>query len=570
MDSNSSIRASTAAPSVNSKSHLARHEGSQNLRDIVIQEYESFLPIQAGAKRDQNLDLFPDELKHILMEAHELFESERLSLLLAREQRQKNFDQGQLPSFEKDHPAKTTTWSVAPIPDDLLERRVEITGPISNTKMVINMLSPNQDGEMANMAMLDFEDSMAPTWGNVIMGLYNVIGVARKNLSFEQTTDKETKVYQLNPQKMAHPMVRVRGLHLNESHAMVKNTPISAGLFDLISTAFHTANLFLKEGMTPKFYVPKCEHYLEARWWNKVFTFIEEKLNLIKGTLRVTFLIETLPAAFQMEEILFEIRDRACALNGGRWDKIFSDIKTLKMHADRIMANRSSIDMSRPWMDNYAKLLIKTCHKHGAFGMGGMSAFTPGQDPETRRIQTEKVIADKSREATIGHDGCWVSHPYFITHAKAQFKKKNQLDVMLSDFSAEPDLLPQSSGPKTIDCLRQNIRVGIAYQQGWDQGIGCIAFENLMEDLATLEISRAQVWQWLHHKVVLDDGTPVTNELIKQIFQEELERILSNNKITHPEEIRQYQEAKEKVQNTFLQKKLANFFTTPIKGEFNA
>jgi len=211
--------------------------------------------------------------------------------------------------------------------------------------------------------------------------------------------------------------------------------------------------------------------------------------------------------------------------------------------------------------------LIKTCHKHGAFAIGGMSAFTPGQDAETRKIQTEKVITDKNREATIGHDGCWVSHPYFITLAKAQFKKINQLDVLLADFPNEPDLLPKSEGPKTIECLRQNARVGIAYQYGWDAGNGCISFENLMEDLATLEISRAQVWQWLYHQVKLDDGTLVTAELIKKIFSEELEVVLKTLNITNPSEVKAYQVAKEKIQTLFLAKELNNFFTIEEKGE---
>ncbi|MEN0058009.1 MAG: hypothetical protein AAGB31_04190, partial [Bdellovibrio sp.] len=373
-----------------------------------------------------------------------------------------------------------------------------------------------------------------------------------------------TKTYHLDANNMALPMVRVRGLHMNETHVTVHGTPVAAGLFDIATTAYHTAKTFLKAGITPKFYVPKCEHYLEARWWNEVFRNVESYLALPYGTLKVTFLIETLPAAFQMEEILFEIRERACGLNGGRWDKIFSDIKTLKMHKDRVLANRASIDMTRPWMDNYAKLLIKTCHKHGAFAMGGMSAFTPGQDAETRQVQTEKVIADKKREATIGHDGCWVSHPYFITQAKAQFTQTHQLNVLLSEFPETPDILPQALGPKTIEGLRQNIRVGIAYQHGWDQGLGCVAFENLMEDLATLEISRAQVWQWLHHQVVLDDGTPVTEILVQQIFVEELQRILKNLQITSTTEAQAYLNAKNKIEKLFLSKELTDFFTTTL------
>lgn len=522
--------------------------------EVEIAAYRTLIPTHTN--------LFPEELKSLIIDLHLAFEVERQTMLAARSYRQSLYDLGEVPRFEKGHPAKTTNWNVASIPADLLDRRVEITGPISNPKMVINMLSANQDGEIACTAMLDFEDSMAPTWQNVVSGIYNIIGVANQDLTYQQTTDTEVKTYKLNPEKMAHPMVRVRGLHMIESHIQVNEVPVAAGIVDLAATAYHTAAIFLAQNKTPKFYIPKCEHYLEARLWNKILSQIEEKLSLANGSLKVTFLIETLPAAFQMEEILYEIRERACGLNGGRWDKIFSDIKTLKMHPERILANRSSIDMSRPWMDNYAKLLIKTCHKHGAFAMGGMSAFTPGQDAETRRIQTEKVIADKNREATIGHDGCWVSHPYFITLAKSQFKKTNQLNVLLSDFPSEPDLLPEPVGPKTMDCLRQNIRVGIAYQQGWDRGEGCISFENLMEDLATLEISRAQVWQWLHHEITLDEGIVVSADLIKNIFDEEYEKLLKIYGIKAEADISAYKNAKIKVQELFLQKNLKSFFTT--------
>ncbi len=524
-------------------------------------------PQKEHIKANQQLELFPLALQELLTSLHREFDRERLLLLKQRDERQLRYDSGEVPTFETDHPAKHTSWIVAPIPFDLRDRRVEITGPISNPKMVINMLSENSEGEIACTAMLDFEDSMAPTWSNVISGIKNIIGVAHKNLSYIQNENGKEKNYQLTPERMALPMVRVRGLHLSEDHIIIDQQPISAGLFDLATTAFHTAHVFLKDGKTPKYYVPKCEHYLEARWWNKVFRAIETALDLRAGAMRTTFLIETLPAAFQMEEILYELRERACGLNGGRWDKIFSDIKTLKMHSDRVMANRSSIDMTRPWMDNYAKLLIQTCHKHGAFGMGGMSAFTPGKERSVKEQQIAKVTADKKREADIGHDGCWVSHPYFIGIAKAQFKRMNQLDVKLDDFPSTPNLLPDTSGPKTLDGLKQNLRVGIAYQQGWDQGHGCIAFENLMEDLATLEISRAQVWQWLHHKVTLDDGTKVTPELVSKLLETECAKIIADLGLQSNEQERTYIEAKNTIKKLFLAEELAPFFTTSsIKG----
>jgi malate synthase len=296
--------------------------------------------------------------------------------------------------------------------------------------------------------------------------------------------------------------------------------------------AVHAAQTLIDQGKTPKFYVPKVEHYLEARWVNELFVKAQEALGIPQKTFKATFLIETLTAAFQMEEILYEYRDHAAGLNGGRWDKIFSDIKVLKEHEDRVLADRNWINIQRPWMEMYVKQLIKVCHKHGAFGMGGMAPQTPGSTEELRDKQVAAVVADKEFEASIGHDGCWVSHPYFIGPAMKPFKeklddagKKNQRDVM-PDIPEQPDLLPQGGvGPKTLDGIRVNVRVSIGYMKGWNQDLGCVAWDNRMEDLATFEISRAQIWQWLHHGVELDDGTAVTRELVGRIFDEELQKI---------------------------------------------
>jgi malate synthase len=514
-----------------------------------------------GSQRS-HAEIYPRELEEILTDLHLSFERERQTLLKAREEKQNCFDNGELPRFSVDHFARKTGWKVAPIPDDLLDRRVEITGPVHNKKMVINMLSPGEDYDVANTAMLDFEDSMKPTWENVISGIENVIGVADGTLEHEAETEFGKKIYKLNPKRMARPMIRVRGLHLIERNVVIHGLPVAAGMHDLAVTAYHTAKKFIRKGFTPKFYVPKCEHHLEARWWNEVFQKIEQHMGLPTGTLKVTFLIETLPAAYQMEEILYEIRERACALNGGRWDKIFSDIKTLKKHRDRVLADRAHIDMTKPWMDAYAKHLIKVCHKRGALALGGMAAHTPGQSEDVRREQTEKVVADKRREFEIGHDGCWVSHPYFVKPAKDQFLKPNQLDVMHADLPSEPDLLPLEHGPKTLNGLRQNIRVGIAYQKAWNEGHGCIAFENLMEDLATLEISRAQVWQWVHHNVKLDDGTLVTKELVAKLFEEECEKVLHQSKAATLAEISSYHKAKDQIRNVYLSDKLSDFYST--------
>ncbi len=279
-------------------------------------------------------------------------------------------------------------------------------------------------------------------------------------------------------------------------------------------------------------------------------------MSLPTGTLKATFLIETLPATFQVEEILYEIREHAAGLNVGRWDKIFSDIKVLGKHKDRILGDRSSITMGKSWMENYAKRVIKICHDRGAFAMGGMSAFTPGKTQDLREEQTAKVRADKMREASWGHDGCWVSHPYFIDIAMEAFKRDNQLDVTLPDFDKYSDVLPRGEGPYSLDGLRTNIRVGIAYMEGWSRDIGCVAFENLMEDLATLEISRAQVWQWIYHGVTLDSGEKVSREFVNHLFDEELHSMMTE----YPEV--EWSEHANIARKLFLQNELQEFLTT--------
>jgi len=504
-------------------------------------------------------EIFSDQLLALLARLQQQFEGRRQELLQARKDRQKEFDGGKLPQFlDRNSKAASGNWKVLPVPKELTCRRVEITGPVNSAKMVINMLNRNDQGARADTAMLDFEDSMKPVWGNVLDGYKNVIGAASGNLTFHQEgqSGKAAKTYQLNPQDMAYPMVRVRGLHLNESNFWVGKTPISAGLLDLATCFFHTSKIFVEQGKTPKYYIPKCEHYLEARWWNDLFCQLEKEMGLEEGTLRATFLIETLTGAFQMEEILYEFRQHAAGLNVGRWDKIFSDIKVLKNHSDRIMADRAEIDMHKPWMDNYAKRLIKICHSRGAFAIGGMSAFTPGKTAQLRQTQTDKVAADKQNEADIGHDGCWVSHPYFIAIAMGAFKHNNQLQRKLLDFDKYPDLIPQGGGPNTEKGVRTNVRVGIAYLQGWRQGIGCVSWDNLMEDLATLEISRAQTWQWIHHAVTLDDGTKVGRDYLKRLFGEELLKIKREvDESLHP----QFAAAAEEAQELFLQEKLADF-----------
>lgn len=508
-------------------------------------------------------ELFPPELIKLLKNLHEKFNPERLQLLRARRIRQEAWDSGEMPDFlDRNSDAVKGNWKVAQIPRELRSRRVEITGPVNSAKMVINMLSRNERGERADMAMLDFEDSMKPSFHNVLDGYKNVILAVSGKL----THFTEDKKYQLNPNDMAYVMVRARGLHLSETNVKINGEEISAGLLDLVVCFFHTARLYLLQNKTPKYYIPKCEHYLEARWWNNLFVELERGMRLPIGSLRTTFLIETLPATFQVEEILYELRDHVVGLNVGRWDKIFSDIKVLRNHPARIMADRSSITMERSWMENYAKRVIKICHTRGAFAMGGMSAFTPGKTPELRLEQTQKVKSDKKREAEWGHDGCWVSHPYFIGTAMEAFTQENQLKKTLPDFDKYSDILPRSEGPHTLDGLRTNVRVGIAYMHGWMKDIGCVAFDNLMEDLATLEISRAQTWQWLHHRIRLDDGMEVTKGLVTSLFADEFHKILEETKAETPESFHrqlftELEEARDMALRIFTQDELSDFLT---------
>ena len=509
--------------------------------------------------------LLPNELLELVVQLHEDFNSRRLELLTARQKRQAEYDAGAVPEYNQDTDAPHRgDWQINPIPADLLKRRVEITGPVSSAKMVINMLNRNADGIRADMAMLDFEDSMKPDWGNVLNGIENVKAAIEGDLSYHDT--HKDKHYRLNADDHAKVMVRIRGLHLDETNVQIDGTPISGGLLDLVSVVYHTAKIQLAQGKTPKFYVPKIEHYLEARYWNDVFVAIQQNLGLPEGSLRATFLIETLPAAFQIEEILYELRTHIVGLNVGRWDKIFSDIKVLRNHPDRIMADRASITMGKSWMENYAKRLIKLCHARGAMAIGGMSAFTPGSDPQQRQIQTDRVIADKANEARLGHDGCWVSHPYFIGPALDQFKQDNQLDKQLDDFDLYPDLLPKSEGSISIEGVRTNIRVGIAYLKGWNEGIGCVAWDGLMEDLATLEISRTQIWQWLKNSVRLEDGRTVDMALIHEVFKEEHQRIVDEliEQLEGAELIRQikaFDQAKQDAETLFTNSQFKEFLS---------
>lgn len=518
-----------------------------------------------GETGKRTRELLTPPFLNLLTGLHRKMEIRRNQLLACRKKREESYDQGAIPRTDiLNEKSKLSDWKVAPIPEDLKVRRVEITGPVNDTKMVINMLSRNADGARADMAMLDFEDSMKPTWKNVIDGYYNVIGACTGHLIFQNE-----KTYKLDPKDMAGVMVRVRGLHLQEVNVKIDGQFVSAGLFDLAMCFYHSAHHLIAQKKTPKYYVPKIEYPMEAWWWNDLFINLQEELGFKKGTLRATFLIETLPAAFNMEEILYELREHVVGMNVGRWDKIFSDIKTLKNHPSRISPDRSEITMKKFWMENYAKKLVNICHKHGAFAIGGMSAFTPGKDKETREQQMKKVMEDKSNEFKLGHDGCWVSHPFFIGPAMSCFPEVNQLNFIDGNFPEHPNLIMEGSGPRTLKGLVTNIQVAIAYMIGLEKGLGCISHNNMMEDLATLEISRAQVWQWKNYQVLLENGLSVTDALIREHFLKEQETflaaVLQNETLDEQQKITEIDTIKKattEAMTLFTANKLEPFLTT--------
>lgn len=489
------------------------------------------LALHAGADTPAARRLLTPEASALVVRLHRALGPERAHLLADRETLQRAWDGGAVPE-RVTLPEARGDWQVAPLPADLTTRRVEITGPAHDPRMVVTMLSRTESGHRADCAMLDFEDSLKPSWAHITASVENVAAVAAGTLSAVKTAadGSVVRAYRLDPADRAVAMVRVRGLHLVESNVRVDGEPAAAGLVDLALCAIHAARALVASGDTPAYYVPKVEHHAEAAWWSRAFSLVEDALGLPRSTLRATFLIETLPAALQMEAILCAARDHAAGLNVGRWDKIFSDIKCLRAHPDRILADRATIGLERPWMRAYAEELIAVCHRHGAFAMGGMAAFTPGRDAARRAEQTDKVVADKAFEAALGHDGCWVSHPYFIGPAMDAFTAHlggapNQLTVVPALGDA-PDLLPVGGGPRTVDGLRTNVRVGIAYLKGWRENVGCVAWDDLMEDLATLEIARAQTHQWLRHSIALDTGETVTEALVRRLFAEEKERLL--------------------------------------------
>jgi malate synthase len=445
------------------------------------------------------------------------FEPVRLSLLERRDQRQAELDAGKYPDFLAETAAvRSGDWTIAPVPDELLDRRVEITGP-AERKMLINGLNAG-----ANVYMADLEDSMTPTWANVIDAQINLRDAVKRTIKH---VNPDGKTYQLN-EKTAVLFVRPRGWHMTEKHVMVDGRPVSASLFDFGLYFFHNAKALLERGSAPYFYLPKMESHLEARLWNDVFVHAQERLGIPRGTIKATALIETILAAFEMDEFLYELREHSAGLNCGRWDYIFSCIKKFGRDPNFILADRGLVTMTSPFMRAYSLLSIKTCHRRKAHAMGGMAAQIPiRSDPEANAIALAKVRADKEREAGDGHDGTWVAHPGLVPLAKEVFDRlmptPNQVHKLRADVqTTAADLLKfEPQGPITEAGLRANIEVALCYLGAWLAGTGCVPIHNLMEDAATAEISRSQVWQWIHSpRGVLDDGRKVTLGLVRALM----------------------------------------------------
>jgi malate synthase len=443
--------------------------------------------------------------------------------LAARAARRARWAEGEPMDFLSSTAAvRAGDWRVAPLPEDLNQRAVEITGPVDR-KMIINALNSGADCFMA-----DFEDSNAPTWDNNVQGQANLREAVRRTLRYEDPASG--KKYRLND-SIATLFVRPRGLHLSERHLAVDGRPIPAPLFDFGLFLLHNAHALVERGTGPYFYIPKLESHREARIWNDVFLHAQDSLGLPTGTIKATVLVETLPAAFEMDEILYELRDHSAGLNCGRWDYIFSFIKTRRHDPRAVLPDRSRVGMDQPCMRAYTQLAIRTCHRRGVHAMGGMAAQIPiKNDPEASERALEKVRADKRREVTDGHDGTWVAHPGLVPVAREMFdahmKGPNQLDRLREDVhvTAE-DLLRVPEGERTEEGLRLNIRVGVQYLEAWLGGNGCVPLYHLMEDAATAEISRAQVWQWSHHGVSLADGHRVTPERFARVADEEMARV---------------------------------------------
>ena len=444
----------------------------------------------------------------------------RNGLLLERQLQQQKIDAGELPDFISETSSiRNADWTIRGIPADLQDRRVEITGPVER-KMIINALNAN-----VKVFMADFEDSLSPSWEKVIDGQLNLRDAVRGTISY---VNDEGKIYQLKPNPAAL-ICRVRGLHLPEKHVTWQGEAIPGGLFDFALYFYHNYQALLAKGSGPYFYLPKLQSWREAAWWSEVFSYTEDRFDLPRGTIKATVLIETLPAVFQMDEILHALRDHVVGLNCGRWDYIFSYIKTLKNHADRVLPDRQSVTMEKPFLNAYSRLLIKTCHRRGAFAMGGMAAFIPSKEPARNQWVLEKVRQDKTLEAKNGHDGTWIAHPGLADTVMEIFdnalgERINQLDISREKDApiGAAELLAPCPGERTEAGMRANIRVAVQYIEAWISGNGCVPIYGLMEDAATAEISRTSIWQWIHHGKTLSDGQVVTKALFQRMLAEEM------------------------------------------------
>jgi malate synthase len=473
-------------------------------------------------RNEVEAQILTPEASMFLTQLARKFESRRQELLARRRIRQQQIDAGQLPDFLPETASiREKEWTVAPIPHDLLDRRVEITGPVDR-KMIINALNSG-----ANVFMADFEDSNSPTWQNNLEGQLNLRDAVGGTISY---VSPEGKRYELNPH-VATLMVRPRGWHLDERHFAVDGKPISGSLFDFGLYFFHNAKHLIRKGTGPYFYLPKMESHLEARLWNDVFCFAQDELRIPHGTIRATVLIETILAAFEMDEILYELREHSAGLNCGRWDYIFSFIKKFRNRPDFVLPDRSVVTMDKHFLKSYVDLLIQTCHRRGIHAMGGMAAQIPiKNDPNANEKALDKVRQDKLREVHAGHDGTWVAHPGLVPIAKeifdAHMNGENQIRLRRDDVHVTSnDLLAVTEGPITAEGLRWNIDVGLQYLESWLRGSGCVPIYNLMEDAATAEICRAQVWQWVRHGAELSDGRPVTREMVRSVIGEQKSKL---------------------------------------------
>ena len=481
------------------------------------------LTFRAPLVQNQSQILTPEALEFFLA-LHREFNPRRLQLLGQRDLRQQAIDRGEMPQFlPGTRSVRESEWRVAPTPDDLRNRRVEITGPVDR-KMVINALNSG-----ANCYMADFEDAHSPTWANTLEGQANVRDAVRGTIDF---TSPEGKHYALN-QRTATLIVRPRGWHLFEKHVRVDGQWASASIFDFAIYFFHNAKYRVDHGSGVYFYLPKLEHFLEARLWNDIFIRAQELLGIPQGSVKATVLIEHILAAFQMEEILYELRQHSAGLNCGRWDYLFSYIKKFARKEEFLVPDRAQVTMTAPFMRAYTLSCIRICHKRGAFAMGGMSAYIPVKaDAAANDKAIAQVREDKRREATDGHDGTWVAHPGLVQIAREEFDKvlgdqPNQISRLRDDVHVTAEqLLETPRGTITEEGLRANIRIGIQYLEAWLGGLGCVPLYNLMEDAATAEISRTQVWQWAHNpRARLMDGRNITITLVRQLITEELDRI---------------------------------------------